>query len=83
MLASTAQTLFGQPTPSDEEHRLLDELTRIDRQLRTKNNSRPLHQEDKEWAGHEGADDFYDMKDCFAKDEYSPLIYNAKMEYFS
>lgn len=83
MLVNTIPTLFGHPGSSDEEHRILNELTHIDRQLRIKNNSRPIHQEGKEWVGHEEADDFYDMKGCFAKDEYPPLIYNAKMEYFS
>ena len=68
---------------SEQEDRILSQISIINRQLRAKMDSRPNDVQSKEWGRRKEEDLFTQNRGLPVKDKASFPIYNANMEYFS
>ena len=83
MLAKAVETLFNSELCSDEEHKLLDELTHIDQRLRSRNDSQRFHDSNKPWERNDKKEESNVFKLHCCKDSGLKPIYSTNMEYFS
>ena len=68
---------------SEQEERILSQISNINRQLRAKMDSRTDDTQSKEWGRRKEEDLFTKNRGLQVKDKASFPIYNANMEYFS
>lgn len=69
--------------PSEQEDRILSEISTINRQLRAKMDSRTDIAQSIEWGRRKEDDLFTQNRGIQMKDKASLPIYSANMEYFS